>query len=710
MRCMALAALVVCLATVARAAETSNASDPRAEAKAALERLQTWLATSSNQSGWNDFLQTDQLQAQLVTAEPDVVAVSQIISRYRSPQPGLELPRFAAVRKALERWLASGELLDKKLPEIVRAAQPAPPTEKEVAARRESLAAAVKDLDVYLDGVSTGAGWQRYLELDRLVQLAAGPPPTVEQLIPLAERFESGNRGLEMRPFRRAARALRRYVRTLRGSEAKDLAQEAQPRLEALAKALSDQQAAAITDLDPVVSAVNWLADHGQSPEVVSVVQARFPYKNLFVTVSEGFLSSSFAEHLNECEPVRETIEGTLVTGTARTEGDVLLDLVANDRRAVWNALFRGQVVSETLGRNRSARVCLRGYTDLTGNKSILVEPTGLSTQPATASADTRLVTTGIGSTSGGIRGRIVERVASRRVAEARPGGESRQSDRARRALRERLNSRADAQIADADKQYWKQFRDPLAQRGHFPDDLLFWTTPDYMLAAGTFSGPVRLGAPTLPPSWSGSPDLGLILHETAVNSLTQGLLAGETLESEDVKERMRDEQGRLPEGYDEEEEGDSWSITFADHKPIEVVFRDGSLRVTIRGQRFRSGDRQYRAMNVTATYKFENTPNGIKGVRQGELEIFPPGFVPGERRLSVAEQTLRNMLERRMGKILKPELGGEQIKLPGKLAEAGPLTASQAAADGGWLTLGMTRSASSQPAPQSVARAALAK
>ena len=74
------------------------------------------------------------------------------------------------------------------------------------------------------------------------------------------------------------------------------------------------------------------------------------------------------------------------------------------------------------------------------------------------------------------------------------------------------------------------------------------------------------------------------------------------------------------------------------------------------------------------------------------ECRIFPPGFVPGQRRLSVAEQTLRNMLERRMGKMLTDRLGGQAFTLPGKADKVGELAATSLATERGWLVLALAR------------------
>jgi hypothetical protein len=101
--------------------------------------------------------------------------------------------------------------------------------------------------------------------------------------------------------------------------------------------------------------------------------------------------------------------------------------------------------------------------------------------------------------------------------------------------------------------------------------------------------------------------------------------------------------------------------------------------------------------MNVTAVYKVEASPTGMKAVRQGDLQIFPPGFVPGTRRFSVPEQTLRSMLERRFSRLFTPELGGDPMEPPGRFKNIGPLVISNLATQGGWVTIGMRPIAAGQ-------------
>jgi hypothetical protein len=684
-------AFVVLVSVAASAPAQSN----QPEVAQRLAELKSFLDGSPHAAGWSEYLLLDPLSEQLASPEPDVAVVAQSLSRLRSNQPGLELKPMADLRRALARWVAQSEAYQQQLPQLVRNAPFVVPAPEELQQRRQRLQDNLAQLEQFLRGTSNGPGWRAFLGTQRLhAELGRGDSPDLTVLDEVHSKLNSGHRGLELQPFRRVARDLGHYTAGLRATQTPDIQQAFADHMAELSTALEQQGGGDWKDLSPVADSVAWLLNHELGLDAVRAVTARFAFKNLFVTVSEEVIESGYAQRQRDVQTICETVEGTQVSGTATTDGDLSVRLVPSETQAMWDTLFLGHTVSQTLGRNRTARIGLSGQTELVGTKRIVLDAAGPRGLPATASASTNLVTTGIGSSVGGVRGRITKRVASKRVAESLPRAEQSTSQRAERELRNRLEQRAGAQIADAHRQFWERFRQPLAAKGLFPEDLLFSTTRDYLSASGTFTGPSRLAAPSLPPAWSEVTDLGVIVHETAINGMAQSFLAGETFHSENVRDEMGDLLGNVPDRFAQDEEGEPWSITFADRDPITVQLRDGQMSITVRGQRYTSGDRGYRAMNVTANYRFEPRGNGLEAVRQGELEIFPPGFVPGERRLSVAEQTLRRMLERRMGKIFAEELGISEMTLPRNFAKAGPMVATQLNSAGGWLTAGWRQKA----------------
>jgi hypothetical protein len=170
---------------------------------------------------------------------------------------------------------------------------------------------------------------------------------------------------------------------------------------------------------------------------------------------------------------------------------------------------------------------------------------------------------------------------------------------------------------------------------------------------------------------------------------MAESILAGKTITDESVQADAVKIWGKVPEELQMEPDAEPWSMTFAAQHPVIVQMADGGFKLTVCGQRYTSGDRKLPAMNVSATYKVQKDGKGSKAVRQGDLEILPPGYTAGQR-LSNQQIALRALLQKRFGKILKPEMISEGLKLPGKWEQAGPLTLTKLDASGsGWLSLG---------------------
>jgi hypothetical protein len=112
---------------------------------------------------------------------------------------------------------------------------------------------------------------------------------------------------------------------------------------------------------------------------------------------------------------------------------------------------------------------------------------------------------------------------------------------------------------------------------------------------------------------------------------------------------------------------------------------------VTIRGQQYTSGNREFKAMNVSATYKIERTPVGVKLLRQGELVILPPRHRPGQT-LTSAQVTLRTLLRKRFDTLLEPEIVSQGLELPGKWKKLGKLSLAHLDCNQGWLVLAWNR------------------
>lgn len=118
--------------------------------------------------------------------------------------------------------------------------------------------------------------------------------------------------------------------------------------------------------------------------------------------------------------PVDRVVLGTHARGTAECRGEVRCEMGQQPSTAELVCHITGTVRSQTCGTNGPALINSIAETSYTASKSIVFDGRQLTTQPAVVNARTRVQITGIGSTAPGLRGRIVERVATRRAADSR--------------------------------------------------------------------------------------------------------------------------------------------------------------------------------------------------------------------------------------------------------------------------------------------------
>lgn len=663
----------------------------------ALGSLDSWLGEGPSAAGWSSYLNLPVLRAELAKGNAaDLATLEAVEKKLQSGAPGLDLPRFQTLRSALEAW--TDELAIQQAPSLAAAVLASesnfrPITDADVAKSKAAFQAAATKLDAYLTG-SNGAAWKKYLQWADLQTQLKAEKPDLELLANLYRKLTADQVGLEMPVFANVADALEQYVNDLSARDDKMQEQFAE-QLKGLAAALEQYSKEPNDDAAQAIgSRLGWLESRRQVPALVRALRTQLSRSNLQVVASERLVGAGIKQSLDEVTPVRDYILGTRITGDGHLVGKVTVELVPSNQNAKLDTMLSGVVNSRTVGVNGPATIHSNGTTAIAGRKRIVINDLGFSSYPATATANTNTQVTGIGGS------RIVQRVASRRIGEQQGQAERIAADHAADRVRERMDEQVNQQMAEAHTNFQKKVRNPLIRRRELPD-LTFRTTSDNLLVDLLAANRNQIAAPTAPPEIKVKNDLGVQVHESAINNLAASLFGGVTLEEEDLQKRVVEMRGSLPDSLKSDEQRDPWSITFARNQPVTVKFTDGGVSITIRGQRYTSGDQEFRAMNVTADYKVGLTePNaagihGIKLVRQGDLTIVPPGE---PRRLSGREITLRTLLERRFGKLFEAEVVYDGLILPGNWRQAGILDTKQFDVSGGWAVVAWLESG--VPAP----------
>lgn len=563
-----------------------------------------------------------------------------------------------------------------------------PITEEDVKTARQNLLAAVSRLEARFERAGPEVeGWKKYLQWTALKSELGKDSPDLRVLEEVYSRLSAGHEGLQLTCFADVRRALQRYVALSRAFGDASIEIRYRTVLDNLQKALVEYQQSQDPRLASTVQdMLDWLELAGQAPRLRAAVREAFTQPNVFVRVREDFLASAFAEPVDVTEDVREIILGTDVRGKGHIVGQRSLELVPSVDRALLSIVVQGTIHSDTVGFNGPARIYSRSETPFTARKLVSFTPDGLSFEPATCSATTHSDIQDVDVTCNSA---CVERIAWRRTFKQKSAAEWEAARKAERRVERRVDKEANPQLEKAAERYQNRVRQPLLDRGLFPQWHLS-TSDDELSMTVLQLGHGGLGAAGTPPELTEEGAIRLQVHHTWFNNLLEGFLGGMILKEERLQQLAQDLLGRVPEELKRDEGEEPWTVRFAARRPIAVTFSDGRLVVEFRGETYWRGDRSYPGMDVRATYRIESSTEDkgpeIRLVREGPLSVLPPNFDPERDRLSVRQQTIRSLLERRFEKIFRETITIEPIKLEGQWAKAGPLVVTHLESTGGWL------------------------
>jgi len=567
-----------------------------------------------------------------------------------------------------------------------------PVSEGRLAAAASKVREALGPLERLLGRSASGENWKKYLDWPALQQQAAsGSHADPAVLRKLFSRFDSGANGLEMPQFAAVRRALSGYLEAADAASNPQAGEVYLQRLDKLAAAVAAGAATGTAEpLDPVGPLLARLEDSGQAPGAVARIRNAVNRPNLFLEVDESLLAKGVNRPVDDVSPINDVVLGTRVRGTGRTQGLVRLDFVPSSEKAVVDIALDATNHSDTKGSQGPVTVRTLGTTKVDARKRMLIDDQRIVALPVEAHASTDTRTAGIG-VSKKFGQRLIRKIASKKIAQMRPRAEAIAEGRAREKVREQFELQTSTAIGQASRDYQAKFRQPLMERGWYPELLQLTTTQSRLQVTARKSLADQIAAFTAPPPVDPDAVLSARVHESMVNNTAEITLGGRTITQKFVEEQMKKNNVAVPMELQNDADQPPWSITFAKRRPVELDVDDNRVKMTVRGTRYTSGDREFDAMDVWAAYRIEPGHPGIRLVRDGDVQIYPPGFVPGGgEKLSVSQTSLRRILQKRFNKVFKEVVDVEPLKLPGELEQAGPLPMEQLdARKDGWVAAG---------------------
>jgi hypothetical protein len=182
------------------------------------------------------------------------------------------------------------------------------------------------------------------------------------------------------------------------------------------------------------------------------------PANVIYVRFSQEFLRQYMHRDLHNDAPVDDDILGTPIQGTAHYAATARLELVPNDDHAVMRLHLVGTVHSNTVGYNGPVRIHSTGETQFASTKLLSTDGRGMEAGHAVTLAETHSQTQCIDTDVPGLRGRIVRRVASRRVDASRGDADI----VAARHTEARINRRFDESVKERLESMAKGLRGPF--------------------------------------------------------------------------------------------------------------------------------------------------------------------------------------------------------------------------------------------------------
>ncbi len=578
------------------------------------------------------------------------------------------------------------------LPQLLAACQEAkshfrPLTNADLMAVKAELVAALDRLDERLKSAGpNGDDWRKFLLLETLQTLLRQEGvPSRERINEVYQRFASGNEGLGLVWFVDVQSALRRLYMVVGAVGNPQIPALYEQTLDNLANNLRTFDQKPNTEASLVISeSIRWLKDFGQAPELVEAVGRRFNYPNLYLEVSEEFVNAGVGGPVDDITQVRDCILGTDIYGTGHTVGQTTADLFPYTGHAVVDALLFATTYSQTTGYHHPVCIYANGTTRIGACKRLWIDENGVFSHPAESNALTQTCITDIQSCSGR---QLIERIAWRKAGKQKATAEYIAARHAEQRVNNRIDAQADETVDKANRDFNEKFRRPLCEHKLFPERLNFSTKQKALQVVSLEMGNSRLAAPTPPPDVTHS-DMTLRVHESMINNFVLDALGGMTVHEDKLQATIIDLLGRLPEKLKGDEDQEPWAITFAPRQPISVTFADDGFKITIRGNEYFKGETPHPAMDITVSYKIEKTARGFKAVRQGDIQVFPPG----RQQVGGKEQIIRELLTKRFNKIFEPELLGEGFTFSDKWEKVGKMQPIELVCRDGWLTIAWKR------------------
>ncbi|MEM8666983.1 MAG: hypothetical protein AAGG48_05675 [Planctomycetota bacterium] len=537
---------------------------------------------------------------------------------------------------------------------------------------------------------ANAAAWMAYLDVEPLRQAIESDVSAQEigrTARELRFRLLATAPGLEMDVLQDLRTAVEYLINAVLFRDRERSIQQIEKQLDGLAKLIEGMENQPSPTQGISLSAlVRVIAASGQAPDLILSLQRAFNQPNLAVTLGEDLVEQAVQQDVEETGPVNDCILGTRLIGQARLRGNVTADLVPSVNDARVKVTLVGSVYTNSRGYNGPVRLRTLGDGNITASRMVTISESGVrlgQTRVEKASLFTK-----IKAIEHPLR--IVRNIARKQAANKKS-----QADRiALRKMGENVSDQFAQQTDEAitvDLPELVRAR-KILQRLSLPEPLARWSSSntDLQLQA-SFRRDDQLTTVTPRPSIDGAYQILMQVHESALDNAVSPVLSGRT-----VKEGQLIDLFGLPDKDSDaanENAGNEkpFEIDFARLRPVIFEAREGSLRLGIRGTRFKQGGRELKQpLEITAIYRPTESNGVVTLVRDGDVSI----DFPGGRPLTISQAGMRRSMQKKFTEVFPASVLGDPLEVPGdaklKSLRGQVFQPTLIAAKDGWLTIGV--------------------
>jgi hypothetical protein len=467
-------------------------------------------------------------------------------------------------------------------------------------------------------------------------------------------------------------------------------------RLAALVTDLADLSGSGSTEAEGRVGAgLEWMERSNQIPKLLIAIRAKYSKPNIYVSIGDGLINRLASRNVVENQPLCERIDGRLVRGQVTSDTSVTINLNEDPNQVHAEIQLTGGLSSATYIQQGKIRAYINTAGSVSGTRGIYANLGGFFAVDPTVDASVAACFNGTSS-----KLRVVDCIAEKKFAKEKCKSEASATRRAKSETLTRFTEQTDEAMSDG-RERLNESRQKMRAKSNLVPEVYLRSFDDSVLATGEKSSLSRLGAPGLPVAIEDGSDVTIAIHDSMPNNYLAALFAGKTFSNEELADELGSILGEAPAtltGGSEGDKDDSFSITFATIRPIQIEFRDNAFRIVVSGSGFSQGAKKIKeGLKIALKFKIVNREGKLFLMRDGAAEV--DYLEPEKKRPTTV--AFRSFLDGKLNpKETEEELASE---LPANLVPvdtvealqdsevAAAMVLSRCRAEGGWLHLGWT-------------------